>query len=119
MELINRRNMLRSAAMFTAGGATLGMLGCTNGAIDPAAVAAALKGLCGIAVPAATIVTLINSVAGATVESVVALICSGYHSSVAAQTAAGVLKGPLASGTTVNFVVIAGGKQVPVTATVL
>jgi hypothetical protein len=105
---------------FVGAAAVIGLAGCTaTGGIDPAAVAAALKGLCGIAVPLATITSIINAAAGATVQSVVDTICSGFHSALAAQTQAGLLKGPLKSGTEVNIVVTVGGRQIPVTCTVL
>ncbi len=113
---ITRRKM----TSFVGAAAVAGLAGCTaGGGIDPAAVAAALKGLCGIAVPLATITTIINAAAGATLEGIVSMICSGYHSALAAQTQAGLLKGPLKSGTEVNIVVTVGGKQIPVKCTVL
>ena len=108
-----RRKM--ASLVGTAAFAGLVLAGCTaGGGIDPAAVAAALKGLCGIAVPLATIVAIINAAAGATVESIVSMICSGYHSALAAQK-----QGPMKPGTEVDIIVTVGGKQIPVKVTVL
>ncbi len=110
----------RKMASFVGAAAVVGLAGCTaGGGIDPAAVAAALAGLCGIAVPLATITAIINAAAGATVQSIVSMICSGYHSTLAAQQQAGLLKGPLKSGTEVDIIVTVGGKQIPVKCTVL
>jgi hypothetical protein len=112
---MNRRLLL-------AGVAAIGMAGCTPGTttLDPVAIANAIKIACGIAVPAATVLEVINAAAGATVSMVVSLICSSYKNSLAAQTSGA----KLAIGATVTFVVHVCDdtgkvcKDVPVSATV-
>ncbi len=91
---------------------------CTSGgAIDPTAVANALKSGCGILVSLATITAIINAAAGATLQMLVDLICSSFKASVAQSTALGVA--PLAVGDKHNFVLTVGGKTIPVEATVV
>jgi len=78
-----------------------GMSGCSSTALDPTAIANAIKIACGIAVPAATVLEVINAAAGATAAMVISLVCSSYKNALAAQTSAG----RLAAGTQINFVV--------------
>jgi|SRR5690349_5074250 len=93
----------------------LAVVGCSNGQIDPQKVLDGLKAACGIAVPAATVVSIINAAVGSTVQSIVDLICSGYMSAQAAQVASGKAKaGPK---DTVHFIVVVNGKQIEVDAT--
>lgn len=98
--------------------ATLGLLAavpflsyCTNGQIDPQKVIDALKIACGIAVPAATVVAIVNAGVGLTVQSVVDIICSGYKATIAAQGK------NMAAGTQVEYDVEVNGKTVHVVAT--
>lgn len=83
---------------------------CTNGQIDPQKVIDALKVACGIAVPAATVVAIINAGVGLTVQSVVDIICSGYRATVAAQGK------NMAAGTQVEYDVEVNGKTIHVIA---
>ena len=102
---MNRRLLLTGAVV-------LPLVGCTNGAIDPQKVADAIKSACGIAVPLATVTTIINAAVGATVQFVVDLVCTGYHSALAAN------KTTASAGTSVKFPVVVNGKTIEVTAVV-
>ena len=99
-------------------GLALALLGCSStGTIDPTAVANALKSGCGIAIPLATITTIINAAIGATLETIINLICSSFKASVAASATLGAA--PLAVGGTHDFVITVNGKTIPVQATVV
>ncbi len=83
---------------------------CTNGNIDPVKVADLLKQVCGIVVPLATIVAIINAGIGGTAQTVVDLLCAGYHQALAGKTG-------LAAGATTEYDVTVNGKVIHVIAT--
>jgi len=102
----------RRATFIFLGGAALAA--CTGGQIDPQKVLDGLKAACGIAVPVATVIAVINASVGPTVNGVVDLLCSGFK-----QSMAGKLGTPMKEGTTADYVVVVNGKDIPVTATVV
>ena len=120
--MMSRRDFSMSLAP---GMAVLTLAGCTNGQVDPQKVVDVVKTACAIAVPAAVVASIIATLraasaarqeAGATaptVQAIVDLICSAYHSSLQARKL-----GAPAAGSTVEFVVVVSGKEIPVTAVV-
>ena len=110
MTITSRRNILLAGA----GAAILPIVSCTNGAIDPQKVADAIKTACGIAVPIATVTSIINAAVGATVQFIVDLVCTGYTTAKAANK----LGAEPAKGSTVHFVVVVNGKPIEVDAVV-
>ena len=84
---------------------------CTGGQIDPNKVVDSLKSACGIAVPAATVVAIINASVGATVQSIVDLLCSGFHQALAER------KLGATAGTKVEYDVVVNGQKIHVEAT--
>jgi hypothetical protein len=94
----NRRALLLMGAA-TIGGMGMGGTSTCSSTLDPAAIANAIKIACGIAVPAATVLEVINAAAGATAAMIISLVCSSYKNASAAQA------GKLAAGGEVNFVV--------------
>lgn len=87
--------------------------------LDPVALANDIKVACGIAVPAATVLAVINAAAGATAAMIISLVCSSFKNAQAQM-----LGGRLAAGAEVSFIVHvcdANGscKSVPVVATVV
>ncbi len=116
--MLSRRNftVLMTAVL---GPITVPLTACTNGQLDPQKIVDAIKNGCHIAVPLATIIAIINAAYGVTLQAIVDMVCSAYQSALQAKG----LKGPLASGTEVEFVVTVtdkNGKQtsIPVKATV-
>ena len=105
-------SITRRATFIFLGGAALAA--CTGGQIDPQKILDTLKQACGIVVPLATIVAVVNASVGPTVNGVVDLLCSGFKQTVAAQKLGGALK----EGQTIDYVVTVNGKDIPVTATV-
>ncbi len=84
---------------------------CTStGTIDPQKVIDAIKVACGIAIPAATVLTIFNAGVGMTAQAIVDIVCSGYHQALAGKTG-------LAAGTSVEYDVVVNGTKVHVVAT--
>jgi hypothetical protein len=106
----------RGIALILASAPALSACG-SGGTVDPAAVAAQLKSLCGLVINVGTILTVINAAAGQTLEGVVNLICSSFKASVAQSVRLG---GPLlAVGSEHQFVVSVKGESILVTATIV
>jgi hypothetical protein len=97
---MNKRTLLFAGAAT----AVITLPRCTPGTttLDPAAIANAIKIACGIAVPAATVLEVINAAAGATASLIISLVCSSYKNALAAKAGGGA---KLAAGAEVNFVV--------------
>jgi hypothetical protein len=116
---MHRRTLLG----FALGFAAMPIVSCTStGTIDVQKVLDGLKVACGIAVPAATVTSIINASVGATVQSIVDLLCSGFHTTMAAEAMAAKKGGmaapaPLAVGASVDYDVIVNGKPIHVVAT--
>ena len=121
--MFHRREVLNLVLAGISSAATGDLLAsCTSGQIDPAKIADLLKQACGIAVPVTTIVQVVNASIGATVQSIVDLLCSGYHATLAAHAAAAKsnnLAAPAApaSGAEVPYDVIVNGKVIHIVAT--
>jgi len=115
----NRRALLLMGAA-TIGGMGMGGASTCSTSLDPAAIANAIKIACGIAVPAATVLEVINAAAGATASMIISLVCSSYKNAAMAHASS---NGKLAAGTQVSFVVHvcddtgASCKNIPVAAT--
>lgn len=99
--------MLRRS--FLLGASTFALVACTNNQLDPHKIADDIKLACTIAVPLATITTIISAAVGMTMQGIVNMVCSAYHSTLQAKN----LAAP-ASGTAVHFVVVVNGKTIPV-----
>lgn len=95
---MDRRALILLGAA-TIGGMGMGGLSTCSSTLDPTSIANAIKIACGIAVPAATVLEVINAAAGATASVIVSLICSSYKNALAAQG------GKMGAGGEINFVV--------------
>lgn len=90
------------------------LAGCSGTQLDPAVIANLIKTACGIAVPVADIVVIINADTGHTAKAIVDVVCSGYKSAIADTSG---LKAPRKTGEPITFVVQVNGKDVTVHAT--
>lgn len=91
----------------------IAMLALTACNIDPAQVVTAVQQACSIAVPVATIVTMLNLDPTMSVSAITNLICSGYKGALSERKL-----GAAAKGSKVEFVVFVNGQPVQVEATV-